>query len=122
MQVSKCCDQCALFAALFRVFFSCVLFGVFCGFGFGVFSCVVSCVLMDFRLPSKTVRSDLQQPASSTQQPHDVIVGGAHDLSPRSSDPCRAPHPLSEAHAPALAATAAREPSDRSTRSDGPPI
>ena len=26
--------------------------GVFFGFGFVVFSCVVSCVLMDFRLPS----------------------------------------------------------------------
>ena len=35
-----------------RVFCSCVLLGVFCGFGFCVFSCVVSCVLMDFRLPS----------------------------------------------------------------------
>ena len=39
-----------------RVFCSCVFSGVFCGFGFCVFSCVfscvVSCVLMDFRLPS----------------------------------------------------------------------
>ena len=39
-----------------RVFCLCVLLGVFCGFGFCVFSCVVSCavscVLMDFRLPS----------------------------------------------------------------------
>ena len=33
---------------------SCVFLslGVFFGFGFVVFSCVVSCVLMDFRLPS----------------------------------------------------------------------
>ena len=67
MQVSKCCDQCALFAALFRVFFSCVLFGVFCGFGFGVFSCVVSCALMDFRLPSLKGRI-LRWPALKTEK------------------------------------------------------
>ena len=42
--VSFVCPLCGLCGFLFL----CVFFG----FGFVVFSCVVSCVLMDFRLPS----------------------------------------------------------------------
>ena len=38
------CPLCGLCGSLFL--------SVFFGFGFVVFSCVVSCVLMDFRLPS----------------------------------------------------------------------
>ena len=49
-----------------RVFCLCVSLGVFCGFGFCVFSCVVSCavccVLMDFRLPSFKNRSFYRDP------------------------------------------------------------
>ena len=45
------CVLCLLFCPLcgFCVF---LFLGVFFGFGFVVFSCAVSCVLMDFRLPS----------------------------------------------------------------------